>query len=157
MAGWFVAGWLGESLGRRRVGFLSFAGIGAAVWAYYGTHWLAPWFAILVFVEAGGTVALNALDTELFPTHLRGTAKSWITNAAVVGAIAGMGSVGALGGALSGADAVIRLLALLPLASAVALRRASGDSRPRARGDPNHLGVIPMSGETFLHWLASSR
>ena len=121
MAGWFLAGWLGESLGRRRVGMLSFVGIGAAVWAYYGTRWLAPWFAFLVFVEAGGTVALNALGTELFPTHLRGTAKSWVTNAAVVGAIAGMGSVGALGDALGGSDAVIRLLALLPLASAGAL------------------------------------
>ena len=121
MAGWFVAGWLGESLGRRRIGILSFVGIGIAIWAYYGSRWLAPWFAILVFVEAGGTVALNALGTELFPTHLRGTAKSWVTNAAVVGAIAGMGSVGALGDTLGGADAVIRLLALLPLASAAAL------------------------------------
>ncbi len=121
MAGWFVAGWLGESLGRRRVGMLSFAGIGVAVWAYFGTRWLAPWFAILVFAEAGATVALNALGTELFPTHLRSTAKSWITNAAVVGAIAGMGSVGALGDALGGADAVIRLLALAPIASAAAL------------------------------------
>jgi hypothetical protein len=74
-----------------------------------------------VFVEAGATVALNVLGTELFPTHLRGTAKSWITNSAVVGAIAGMGAVGALGDAVGGADAVIRLLGLLPSASAVAL------------------------------------
>jgi MFS transporter, putative metabolite:H+ symporter len=121
MAGWFVAGWLGESLGRRHVGMLSFGAIGVAVWAYYDTRWLAPWFAILVFAEAGATVALNALGTELFPTHLRSTAKSWITNAAVVGAIAGMGAVGALGDALGGADAVIRLLALAPIASAMSL------------------------------------
>src|SRR5262249_24968922 len=80
-----------------------------------------PWFAILVFAEAGATVALNALGTELFPTHLRSTAKSWVTNAAVVGAIAGMGAVGALGDALGGADAVIRLLARAPIVSAMSL------------------------------------
>jgi MFS family permease len=120
MAGWFLTGLLGESVGRRRMGIWSFVGVGAAAWAYYGTRWLAPAFALLVFVEAGATVALNALGTELFPTHLRGTAKSWITNAAVVGAIAGMGAVGALGDA-AGADAVIRVLALLPIASAAAL------------------------------------
>jgi hypothetical protein len=39
----------------------------------------------------------------------------------VVGAIAGMGAVGALGDAAGGADAVIRLLALLPIASPVPL------------------------------------
>jgi hypothetical protein len=108
-------------LGRRRTGMWSFVGVGAAAWAYYDTRWLAPAFALLVFVEAGATVALNALGTELFPTHLRGTAKSWITNAAVVGAIAGMGCVGAFGDTAGGADTVIRLLALLPIVSAVAL------------------------------------
>jgi MFS family permease len=121
MAGWFLTGLLGERLGRRRTGMWSFVGVGAAAWAYYDTRWLAPAFAVLVFVEAGATVALNALGTELFPTHLRGTAKSWVTNAAVVGAIAGMGCVGALGDAAGGADTVIRLLALLPIVSAVAL------------------------------------
>lgn len=121
MAGWFLTGLLGERLGRRRTGMWSFVGVGAAAWAYYDTRWLAPAFALLVFVEAGATVALSALGTELFPTHLRGTAKSWITNAAVVGAIAGMGCVGALGDTAGGADTVIRLLALLPIVSAVAL------------------------------------
>jgi MFS family permease len=72
-------------------------------------------------MEAGGTVALNALGTELFPTRLRSTAKSWITNAAVVGAVAGMASVGALSGALGGVDAVIPLLAALPIACAASL------------------------------------
>ncbi len=143
MAGWFLIGLLGERLGRRRIGMWSFVGVGAAAWAYYDTRWLAPAFALLVFVEAGATVALNALGTELFPTHLRGTAKSWITNAAVVGAIAGMGCVGALGDTAGGADTVIRLLALLPIVSAVALV-VSRDERPRARGHRTGFGVSPQ-------------
>jgi MFS family permease len=121
MAGWFASGLAAERLGRRRVGMLSFAAMGGSAWLYYTTRWLAPAFAALVFMEAGGTVALNALGTELFPTRLRSTAKSWITNAAVVGAVAGMASVGAFSGALGGADAVMRLLAMLPIACAASL------------------------------------
>jgi MFS family permease len=121
MAGWLVSGLAAERLGRRRVGMLSFAATGGAAWLYYTSRWLAPAFAALVFMEAGGTVALNALGTELFPTRLRSTAKSWITNAAVVGAVAGMASVGALSGALGGVDAVIPLLAALPIACAASL------------------------------------
>jgi MFS family permease len=121
MAGWFASGLAAERLGRRRVGMLAFAAMGGASCLYYTSRWLAPAFAALVFMEASGTVALNALGTELFPTRLRSTAKSWITNAAVVGAVAGMASVGALSDALGGADAVMRLLAVLPIACAASL------------------------------------
>jgi MFS family permease len=121
MFGWFLSGLLGERFGRRRLGLVAFAGTSVACWAYYASGWLAPAFALLVFFEAGCTVALNALGTELFPTRLRSTAKSWITNAAVVGSVVGMGCVGGLSGALGGADGVIRLLALLPVASCAGL------------------------------------
>jgi hypothetical protein len=73
------------------------------------------WPSLLVFVEAGATVARNALGTELFPTHLRATAKSWITNAAPARPTANR-----LGGGA---------------------RRAPGDERPRARGDRTSFGV----------------
>ena len=121
MFGWFVSGLLGERIGRRRLGLLAFAGASAAAWAYYSSRWLAPAFALLVFFEAGCTVTLNALGTELFPTRLRSTAKSWITTAGVLGSVVGMACVGALSGPLGGADGVIRLLALLPVASCAGL------------------------------------
>jgi Major Facilitator Superfamily len=57
MAGWLVSGLAAERLGRRRVGMLSFAATGGAAWLYYTSRWLAPAFAALVFMEAGGTVA----------------------------------------------------------------------------------------------------
>jgi len=107
MLGWFLSGLFAERAGRRRLGLLAFTGTTAAAWTYYSTGWLAPTFALLVFFEAGATVALNALGTELFPTRVRSTAKSWISNAAVIGAVFGMACVGA--------DAVIRLLSMLPV------------------------------------------
>jgi MFS family permease len=121
MAGWFCWGLLAERVGRRSVGAVALAGTGGATWLYYATPWLAPAFALLVFMEAGAMVGLNALGTEVFPTRLRSTAKSWITNAGVVGAVAGMAAVGVLTDTLGGADRVIRLCALLPLLSAASL------------------------------------
>ncbi|HUE39395.1 MAG TPA: MFS transporter [Candidatus Binatia bacterium] len=115
MFGWFLSGLFAERAGRRRLGVLAFTGTTGAAWTYYSTGWLAPTFALLVFFEAGATVALNALGTELFPTRVRSTAKSWISNAAVIGAVFGMACVGALGNALGGADRVIRLLSMLPV------------------------------------------
>lgn len=121
MAGWFCWGVLAERAGRRSVGAVALAGTGGATWLYYATPWLAPAFASLVFMQAGAMVALNALGTEVFPTRLRSTAKSWITNAGVVGAVAGMGAVGLLSAGLGGADRVIRLCAALPVLSAAGL------------------------------------
>ncbi len=121
MAGWFCWGLLAERIGRRSVGAAALAGTAGATWLYYATPWLAPAFALLVFMEAGALVALNALGTEVFPTRLRSTAKSWITNAGVLGAVAGMAAVGLLSETLGGADRVIRLCALLPLLSAASL------------------------------------
>jgi MFS family permease len=115
MLGWFLSGILGERIGRRTLGVAAFAGVSAACFAYYASRWLAPAFTALVFFEAGATVSLNALGTELFPTSLRAAAKSWITNAGVVGSVAGMAAVAALGDMVGGADAAIRLLSCLPL------------------------------------------
>ena len=121
MVGWFCWGLLAERIGRRSIGAAALAGTAGATWLYYATPWLAPAFALLVFMEAGAMVALNALGTEVFPTRLRSTAKSWITNAGVLGAVAGMAAVGLLSDTLGGADRVIRLCALLPLLSAASL------------------------------------
>jgi putative MFS transporter len=121
--GWFVFGSLAERLGRRAVGVTAFAGTGIAAALFYRSRWLGPAYAALVFTEAGAMVALNALGTELFPTRLRSTAKSWITNATVVGAVTGMAAVGLFGSPAGGTDRVIALAALMPvlLSATVAL------------------------------------
>ena len=115
MAGWFVLGHTADRFGRRVTGAASLALGAAAVATYYLTPWLVPAFALLVFGEAGVNIALNALGTELFPTHLRATAKSWITNAGILGALIGLAIVGALSERFGGAGDVIAALAILPL------------------------------------------
>jgi predicted MFS family arabinose efflux permease len=117
MLGWFAFGHAAERFGRRLVGVSTFAATGLSIVVYFSTAWLWIGFASLVCMEAGGLVALSSLGTELFATRLRSTAKSGITNAAVLGAIVGMAAVGLFGRSL-GADSVIRLLSLLPLAAA---------------------------------------
>ncbi len=115
LGGWAVFGMLAERLGRRAVGLLAFAGGGLAVLAYYQSPWLAAAFGTLVFVEAGANVALNSLGTELFPTPMRSTAKSWITSAGFVGGVLGLAIVGLLADPLGGIERVITLLASLPM------------------------------------------
>ena len=58
---------------------------------------------------------MTALSTECFPTVLRATARAWVTNAGVIGAVLGLGLVGALSGRMGGHAAVVALLGLLPL------------------------------------------
>jgi putative MFS transporter len=74
--GWFVWGALAERFGRRAVGLVGISGSCLAAFVFYRTSWLFPAFASLVFLEAGAQIALSALGTELFPTPLRGLAKS---------------------------------------------------------------------------------
>src|SRR5262249_11063157 len=76
---------------------------------------LFPAFAALVFFESGITIAVTALSTECFPTVLRATARAWVTNAGVVGAVLGLGLVGALSGRMGGHAAVVALLGLVRL------------------------------------------
>jgi putative MFS transporter len=117
-AGWFVFGRLVDLFGRRLVGAVALVGATGAVALYYRTPWLLPAFAAMVFLEGGVMIAINALGTELFPTALRATAKAWITNAGILGAMLGLIIVGALSPHLGGADAVIAWLALAPAATA---------------------------------------
>ena len=118
MSGWFVLGRSADVVGRRVTGSIAMFGSGLAVAAFYGTPWLLPSFALLVFMEAGVAIALNTLGTELFPTRLRATAKSWLTNAGIVGSMLGLAAVGATSNALGGASTVILILALIPMIAA---------------------------------------
>jgi MFS transporter, putative metabolite:H+ symporter len=117
-SGWFVFGSLAERLGRRVVGLFAYAGVGIAIAFFYRAGWLQTAFAAMVFTEAGTALTMNALGTELFPTEIRSTAKSWVTVAGYIGSMLGLAIVGALAGALGGAAAAILVLAAVPVVSA---------------------------------------
>jgi MFS family permease len=112
--GWMVFGALADRVGRRPVGILCLICGAGAIIAFYLSHYLMIAFTALVFFESGITIAINALATELFPTHLRATAKAWVTNAAVLGAMCGLGLVGWLAEDAGGHGIVIAALALVP-------------------------------------------
>jgi putative MFS transporter len=112
--GWMVFGVLADRIGRRPVGIVCLICGAVAIIAFYQSHYLMIAFTALVFFESGITIAINALATELFPTHLRATAKAWVTNAAVLGAMCGLGLVGTLAEGAGGHGTVIAALALAP-------------------------------------------
>ena len=113
--GYFLFGRAADAIGRRLVGGVGLAGAGLAVILFYQTEWLVPAFALMTLCEAGVIIAVNALTTEMFPTHLRATAKSWVTNSGVVGALLGLATIGALHGVASGATVITALAAITSL------------------------------------------
>jgi MFS transporter, putative metabolite:H+ symporter len=150
--GWFLFGRLADLLGRRSIGVAALIGGALSVVAFYRTAWLLPAFSGIVFFEAGASIAINSLGTELFPTTLRATAKSWITNAGIIGAMLGLGIVGALSRQMGGAEMVIAMLAVAPLVSApllLLLPETSGREleaiapEERALGS-DHVAVLPV-------------
>jgi MFS family permease len=110
--GYFVLGRSADAVGRRWIGAIGLLGVGAAVGLFYQTAWLVPGFALMTLSESAIIIAINALTTELFPTKLRATAKSWVTNSGVVGALLGLAAIGALS-RVAAAAAVITTLAVL--------------------------------------------
>jgi MFS family permease len=113
--GYFFLGRLSDGVGRRWIGALGIVGGAIAIATFYRTEYLLPAFALLTFSESGSLIAINSLGTELFPTDLRATAKAWLTNAATIGALLGLGAVGALKEIEGGHATVIPLLAGLLL------------------------------------------
>lgn len=109
-AGNFVSGRLADRLGRRWIGLVGLGGSALGAVAFYQTNWLFGAFALMTFADASVVIALNSFGTELFPTHLRATAKVWITNTAALGSLIGLAAVGAFGAA--GHDTTIAALAL---------------------------------------------
>ncbi len=113
--GYFVLGRSADAVGRRLIGGAGLLGAGIAVILFYQTVWLAPAFALMTLSESGVIIALNALTTELFPTDLRATAKSWVTNSSVLGALLGFTMIGALSSVASGATVITALAAATTL------------------------------------------
>lgn len=113
--GWVVFGRLADVLGRLWTGAVALVGGGLSIIVFYRTPYLMAAFTGIVFFEAGASVAINALSTEVFPTALRATAKVWVTNAAVIGAMIGLGLVGLVADRVGGHALVIAGLAFLPM------------------------------------------
>lgn len=121
--GWPVGGRLADVLGRRFAGTIGLVLASAAIVLLYdgAALWIAPAFSLLVFAEACVTTVVAALATECVPTAIRSSAKAVVTHATIVGAVLGLGAVGAFSGTLGGAPQVIVVLAASSLVSLLLL------------------------------------
>lgn len=87
-----VAGRLGDTLGRKRVGAVFLALFPLACLGFYqGTVAvsIAAW-VLLLFCAMGGRLILRALATELFPTSQRGAASGLFSMLEALGSVAGL-------------------------------------------------------------------
>jgi MFS family permease len=88
-----VAGRLGDSMGRKRVGFVLLMLLPLAVLGLYRAT--PTWLIVLswvgaVFFSMGGRLILRAVSTELFPTTLRGAASGVFSVLEAMGAVVGL-------------------------------------------------------------------
>ena len=111
-----VAGRLGDTWGRKRVGFALLSVFPLASFGFYqGPVWgvIVAW-VVMVFTMMGGRVILRSLATELFPTSQRGAASGMFAVLETLGAVTGLLAIWAYR-----ADDVTELALAVPLVSLV--------------------------------------
>ncbi len=86
------AGRLGDTRGRRSVGFVFFAVYPLLVYAFYHapSAWLPLLWVPFIFSLTGAGTIQRAIATELFPTASRGTASGWMLVCEAGGRSAGL-------------------------------------------------------------------
>jgi len=86
------AGRLGDTRGRRLVGFIFFAVFPLLVYAFYHapSTWLPLLWVPFIFALTGAGTIQRTIATELFPTASRGTASGWMLVCEAGGRSAGL-------------------------------------------------------------------
>ncbi|MCJ7439257.1 MAG: MFS transporter [Acidimicrobiia bacterium] len=131
--GLLLAGRLAESRGRRPVAILGLFVATAAQAAFFlgagALLWLAPPVAIMAAACAG--LAVGTVNTELFPTEVRGTSNGFILVCGVAGAALGLVLTTQLRDAVGGLGPAIALCGIAPILAAVVLLRHLPETRAR--------------------------
>lgn len=129
--GLLFGGRMADSLGRRQTTAVALVlgGVGGVGFYTLSSGWLlAPAILLASFGASMLVPAFAAHRSELFPTRVRATAAGWITNAAIIGSIAGF-TAGAVVVDRIGLSATISFLALGLVVAAVLVARL-----PETRG-----------------------
>ena len=120
MIGVLLGGRLSESRGRRPVtiiGIVIASGFQMAFFLSGGVWlWIAPTIAIIAALAGG--LALGALDTELFPTEVRGTSNGFLLVCGVVGSAVGLIVATNIKSSVGGLGTAIALCGIAPLIAA---------------------------------------
>ena len=135
--GVLLAGRLAESRGRRPVAILGLLVATAAQAVFFlgsgALLWLVPPIAIMAAACAG--LAVGTVNTELFPTEVRGTSNGFILVSGVVGAALGLVLTTQIRDAVGGLGPAIALCGVAPMLAAVVLLRFLPETRARTLDD----------------------
>jgi MFS family permease len=115
-----LGGRLAESRGRRPVTIAGLVVASAFQMSFFLTGgwflWVSPMIAIVAALAGG--LALGALDSELFPTEVRGTSNGFLLVCGVAGAAVGLVLATSLKDAVGGLGPAIALCGVAPLVAA---------------------------------------
>ncbi|MFA5882803.1 MAG: MFS transporter [Acidimicrobiia bacterium] len=115
-----LGGRLAESRGRRPVTIAGLVIASAFQMSFFLTGgwllWISPMVAIVAALAGG--LALGALDTELFPTEVRGTSNGFLLVCGVAGSAVGLVLATSLESAVGGLGPAIALCGVAPLIAA---------------------------------------
>ena len=128
LLGFPLGAWTAERFGRvpTAVGFGIFMTAGH-LWYFWGppSHyafplmWLSAGFFWFNLCDNGGTVAINAASTELFPTPLRGTMIGWFALVGAIGAVISNAAVAVLANKMGGLSIVVGALSIVGIPAAI--------------------------------------
>jgi len=128
LVGFPLGAWAAERFGRvpTTVAFGIFITAGH-LWFFWGppahfawpSLWLSAGFFWFNVCDNGGTVAVNAAATELFPTPLRGTMIGWFALVGAVGAVISNAAVAMLANAMGGLSIVVGALSIIGIPAAI--------------------------------------
>ncbi|MEE8331686.1 MAG: MFS transporter [Acidimicrobiia bacterium] len=147
--GLLVGGRLADTLGRRPTEMIALlTGLGGGLLFYFGES--GPLLAAGLFLGTLGattlTPAFGAHRAELFPTRLRATAGGWVTNAAILGSVAGFAASGELIDriGLSSTIAVLGIGVLVSLVMVLPLPETKGRDLTKPFASTKHPGQQPV-------------
>jgi predicted MFS family arabinose efflux permease len=121
VAGVLVAGRLAETRGRRPVSIIGLGVATVAQMAFFLTAGAVLWVTAVVSIVAAASagLTLGALDTELFPTEVRGTSNGFLLVCGVAGSAAGLLAATTLSGTVGGLGPAIAVCGVASLVAAV--------------------------------------
>jgi MFS family permease len=144
IVGVVLGGRLAESRGRRPVTILGLLIASAFQMTFFLSGgvwlWITPTIAIVAALAGG--LALGALDTELFPTEVRGTSNGFLLVCGVIGSAAGLVLATNIKGAVGGLGPAIALCGIAPVLAALFVVPRLPETADRALDD-----ISPTEGE----------